>query len=680
LRALSQELEQRHRLVREQGELTFHGQRLSRYRFAHALFQGYLYNSLSEGERQLLHSDVAQILEELYRGRTEEIAVQLGRHYQMAGIPEKAVDYLLLAGDQARALYAHAEAERFYRQAVGILRQQDQVELAAKTLMKLGLVYTAAFDPDRAQEAYDAAFDLWEPLRGSSDLPQVRELPAVLRFALEQPVTLDPGMIGDDVSRFVANQLFEGLVRVGEAHNVLPAVAERWDVAHGGTKYVFYLREGVRWNDGTAVTAADFEYAWKRNLDPSSGSRVAHLLYALRNARAFGEGEIDDPDEVGAIALDDLTLEVHLEAPTAYLPYLLAHTVAYPLPRWAVERYGQAWTEAGNLVSNGAYQLVEGEKGAQLMLTRNPFFHGRFPGNVERVECSVFTEFGPALEAYAADLVDTVSMFNADPHTVARARAAFGHELVFIPQPVTLYLIFRADRPPFDDVRVRGAFVHAIDRESLTTEAFQDQRLPGTGGFVPPGMPGHSPGLGLAYDPERSRRLLAQAGYPGGQGFPQVTWLHLTGSRGERVISFLRSSWRQNLRLDLEPQNLEWGAFVERLMSDSADLTMMGWSADYPDPDYMLRVPFHSKQGVTSPRWHNARFDNLVEEAERVTDHARRMELYQEADRILVVEEAVIMPLTYGQGRVLVKPWVTCPGSFLAPLCLNNLVVERRPY
>jgi oligopeptide transport system substrate-binding protein len=459
---------------------------------------------------------------------------------------------------------------------------------------------------------------------------------------------------------------------------VLPAVATHWDIEHNGTEYVFHLREGVRWSDGTPVTASDFEYAWKRNLDPASASPVAHLLYPLRNARAVREGEIDEPDEVGVTALNDLTLEVRLESPTAYLPYLLAHTVAYPLPRWAVERYGQAWTEPESFVSNGAYKVSEWEKGKQLVLSRNPRYHGRFPGNVERVECHIFKEYRQALEAYAADSVDKVHMFNADPDIVAQARATFGDELIFIPWPVTFYLILRADKPPFDDVQVRRAFAHAVDREALTKEIFQDQRLPATGGFVPLGMPGHSPGLGLTYDPERARDLLAQAGFPDGQDFPAVTWLYSGGSTDERVIAFLRRSWRQNLGLDLESQSLEWAPFVEQLMRDSAHLTLMGWSADYPDPDNMLRVTFHSKTGITSPRWHNARFDALVTEAQHITDHAKRMELYREADRILVAEEAVIMPLTYGQGRVLLKPRVTYPGPLSVPIYLNHFVVERR--
>jgi len=648
------------------------------YIFKHELTRDAAYNSLLKKERRVYHRQVAEALERLFIEPVEEQVGLLARHWLLAAEGEQAIPYLLKAGDQARALYAHAEAEWFYQQAVRILREQGQDALAARTLMKLGLVYTAAFEPEKAREAYGEAFTLWEPLRESADLPELRAPSAILRLAVEEPLTLDPGMMGDDVSTFMAAQLFEGLVEVDPDYNVLPAVAARWEVADGGTRYVFHLREGLHWNDGTPLTAVDFEYAWKRNLDPAIRSPVAHLLYVIKNARAFGEGEINDREKVGVIALGDLTLEVRLEEPTAYLPHLLAHAIAYPLPRWALEGHGQVWTEPENLVSNGAYQLAEWQRGERLVLGRNPFYHGRFPGNAERVECLVFTEFGPVLEAYAADATDAVSMINADAGTIARAREAHGLEVVFIPQPSTYHLVFCADRPPFDDVRVRRAFVHAVDREALATEAWQGQYLPGTGGFVPPAMPGHSAGIGLVYDPERARGLLVQAGYPGAQGFPRVTLLHAGGSAGEPpAVPFLRNAWRKNLGLSLDAQSVEWEAFIERRDRDPAHLALWGWSADYPDPDNMLRVLFHSTEGFNTPHWHSARFDGLVEEAVRVADQTRRMELYHEADRILVAEEAVIMPLGYARGRILVKPWVTIPRVPPALMHLKDIVLQR---
>lgn len=638
--------------------------------FVHGLIASTLVESMRTLQRRRLHRQAAVAIITLHPDNFEALAY----HYERAGNVEKATDYLLQAGDRARTLYASQEAIDYYERALVFLREQEEHEQAARTLMKLGLVYTAAFESDKAQEAYEEAFTLWEPLREAVDLPELRVPAAVLSLAVTEPLTLDPGIMGDDISTFIAAQLFEGLVEIDRDYSVLPAVAVRWEVADGGTRYLFHLREGLRWSDGTPLTAGDFEYAWKRNLSFMPRSPVAHLLYVIDNARAFGEREIDDPDKIGVSALDDVTLEVHLEEPTAYLLHLLAHPVAYPLPRWAVESHGEGWTNPENLVSNGAYQLTEWQRGERLVLRRNPFYQGPFPGNAGRVECTVFTDFGAVLEAYAADALDSISMITSDPGTVERARAAHGRELVFTPHPSTYYLIFRADRTPFNDVRVRRAFVHAVDREALDRDAWQGQYLLATGGFVPPGVPGHSPGIGLAYDPELARDLLAQAGYAQGQDFPKVSLVH----SGAPEVPFLRKAWHNTLGLNLEAQNLEWGPFMERLYRDPAHLTLMGWLADYPDPDALLRILFHSTEGVNTPRWHNARFDALVEEAARVTDQTRRMELYQEADRILVAEETVIMPLGYGQGRILVKPWVTIPRVPPVLMRLKHVVLQRK--
>ena len=663
---------QREQMIRERARVPEH-----EYIFKHHLTEQAAYNGLLKKQRRLIHRQVAESMERLFPARVDEQVGLLAYHWQRGGRPEKATPYLLRAGDRARALYAHAEAEQAYRQAVGFLLKQGQEETAARTYMKLGLVYTAGFEPDKARQAYDEAFALWEPLRESTDLQAQRGPAAVLRLAAEEPLTLDPGLIGDDVSTFMAAQLFEGLVMVDPDHNVLPAVAARWETMEAGTRYVFHLQQGLCWSDGQPVTARDFEYAWKRNLDPRTQSPAASLLYVLGNARAFAEGRINDAEAIGVTALKDSTLEVRLEGPTAYLPHLMAHTITYPLPRWALEAHGEAWTEAGKLVSNGAYRLKEWVHGNRLVLNKNSLYRGPFPGNAERVACPILPDFAPRLEAYAADKVDAVSMITADPGTTERVRALYGRELMFIPRPSTFFLVFRSDVPPFDDLRVRRAFVHAVDRERMAKDAWQGRSLPGTGGFVPPGMPAHSPGIGLAYDPDLARRQLAEAGFPDGQGFPAITWSYSGGSADEPVVPFLRSAWREHLGLDLEPVSLPWGEFVQRLERTPANLTLLGWSADYPDPDDWLRAVFHSSEGANDPRWRHARFDALVEEAARVVDQAARMRLYREADWILVAEEAVIMPLSYGRGRILAKPWVELPQVPCVPMRLKNVVVRQ---
>jgi len=644
------------------------------FAFVHGLIPNALVEGLPPTQRRRLHAQAADSIERLYPAELEALAY----HYEQAGNAEKATNYLLKAGDRARALYACQEAIDCYERALALLQEQGENERAARTLMRLGLVYTATFEPDKARQAYDQAFDLWEPLRQSIDLPERPTTATVLRFAVEEPLTLDPGMMYDDVSVFMAAQLFEGLVKVDPAYNVLPAAAARWRVADQGRRYLFRLREGLRWSDGRPLTAGDFEYAWRRNLRLAPGTTLAHLLYVIENASAYAEGDLDDPGKVGVTALDDLTLEVRLGEPTAYLPHLLAHPVAYPLPRWVVEGHKGEWTDPEGFVGNGAYQLVEWQRGVKLILSKNRFYNGPSPGNIDRVECPVFADLQSSLESYAADALDAVSLIGPGPGAIARVRMAHGSDLVFTPYPSTFYLAFRVDQSPFDDVRVRQAFVHAVDREALIRETSEGQYLPASGGFVPPSMPGHSADIGLAYDPVRARDLLAQAGYPGGKGFPAVSWLYFGGSAGEPVIPFLQRAWERNLGLKLQAQNMEVvSEYIERMHRAPPHLSLTGWSADYPDPDSVLRVPFHSKEGLNVAHWYNPRFDALVEEAARVTDQPKRITLFQEADRILVHEEAAVMPLGYAQGRILVKPWVTMPRVPPVLLRLQDVILRR---
>jgi oligopeptide transport system substrate-binding protein len=674
LQRLSRDLEGIHHLVKEQEELRINQNYLTRFRFGHALIQQYLYHQLGSGERRVLHAQIAEALQDLVQDHWQPFAAELAWHWQQAGRPEQAVAKWIWLGDQARAAYAHAEAENFYKLAVAELLDQAASEAAARTLMKLGLVYTADFQTAQAQEAYDRAFALWNPARRMS-LGQVNSSAgAMLRLATEMPVSFDPGQIEDDVSTFLITQLFEGLARVGQDQNVLPAVASRWEILDEGTRYIFHLRNDAFWSDGKPLTAGDFVFAWTHNLHPQTQSPSAHLLYVLKNAREYAEGKISDPEEVGVSALNDTTLAVDLTRAKAYLPYLLTHTVTFPLPRHAVESVGKDWSEPQRLLGNGPY-MVDSFFNNKLTLARNPHYNNPFSGNIVAVECLFAEDYETVLQAYEQDRIDMVNLIHADPDTIARAGSRFGKELVSIPRWSTFYLCFRCDKPPFDDPRVRQALAHTLDREALAVESFQGHRQAATGGFVPPGMPGHSPGIAPPFDPQLGQELLAQAGFAAGLNFPNIEWVSSPG--GESVIAFIQEAWKKHLHLDLHPVGMNWEAFMEKLSQDPAQLSILGWGADIPDPANMLRATFHSKDGVNIPHWQNEQFDQLTDKAEQVTDHEQRMALYKKADQILVAEETAVLPLSYAQGRLLVKPWVRLPIASALSISFRFATVTR---
>jgi ABC-type oligopeptide transport system substrate-binding subunit/DNA-binding SARP family transcriptional activator len=622
------------------------------FEFAHALIPATLVEGLSGMRRRRLHWRALAALEKLH---PEDYKV-LAHHCLEASEDDKAVEYLLKAGDQARGLYAYQEAIDTYEQAVALLKEQGEHDRAARTLMSLGLMYHTTLDFRRSRQAYQEGFALWQ--RASQVQSEVSRPPAPHAFRMNWPevVTLDPTLADDLSSASMSGQLFSGLVELQPDMDIVPDVARSWEVLEGGRKYVFRLREDVCWSDGKPVMARDFEYAWKRVLDPATGSQNAELLYDVQGARAFHQGDASTPDGVGVRALEDLTLVVELEAPTGYFLNLLAYTPTFPVPRHIVEQHGAIWTDVSNIVSNGPFKLEAWQPGQSIILTRNPGYHGRFGGNVQHIEVCLLKEEAVTLQMYEAGGLDVWWGSVASFAELERVRQRHAREYFSVSPLATFYAGFDLSRPPFDDARVRRALVQATDRELLADVILRGYGSPATGGFVPPGMPGHSPGIGLPYNPERARQLLAQAGYPGGRGFPAVA--ALTPHEFAEAPQAMLAQWRENLGVEIGWEMFPWTVYFNRLHESLPHLFYAGWVADYPDPDNFLRVGL----GQFCRQHWSASFDEMVEQARRSTDQTNRMKLYQAADRILI-EEAVVMPITYGRGGgrggdLLVKPWV----------------------
>jgi ABC-type oligopeptide transport system substrate-binding subunit len=362
---------------------------------------------------------------------------------------------------------------------------------------------------------------------------------------------------------------------------------------------------------------------------------------------------------------------VELEGPTGYFLQLLPKLL--PVPRHAVEAHGGSWTDVNHIVTNGPFRLEAWKRDESVILARNPQYHGRFTGNLERVQLTwLASEGGSArLEAYEADGLDVLDL--EDIPTVSerdRARQRHAGEYVSSPELATAYVGFNVNRPPFDDVRVRRAFSLATDRETLANVVVRGYVFPATGGLIPPGMPGHSAGIGPPYDPEGARRLLAEAGYPGGRGFPAVEALTLRRAAPE--ASGVQSQWRENLGVEISWQLMQPATWQDRMDSDPPHLFGVAWGAGYPDPDSFLRVRLGPRRAV----WQNDRYDALVEEARRITDQEERMKLYRQADRILI-EEAALVPVYYGRVNMLVKPWVTrYPTSALHEWFWKDVIIE----
>ncbi len=640
-------------------------QRIS-FSFTHALIHTTLLESLGTLGRQRRQLRVAQALEAAYPGRQQLMAPLLGRYFAEAGAGEKAIHYLLMSGDAARDVFAFDEAITAYSQALMFLEELDDNGRTARTFMKLGLVYHNTFLFEKASQAYERGFDLWQHPPIGLDSPKLQP-PQTLFTHILSLLTIDPSRSMHFSGSKIIHQLFTGLVEMGSNQEIVPGVARRWQMLDGGRRYLFYLREESRWSDGRPLTAHDFVYAWRRALDPTSGEFPAELLYDIRGAQAYHRGGENDAATIGVEALDDWTLAIELEGPASYFLHLLTQYVAMPLPSHIIERWRERWTDPAHMVSNGPFLLESWKPGEQLSLVRNQAYQSRISGNVARVHIRFIDDPAVAQNLYRAgelDCLDLTPLFS--PEALKLARRQFPDEYFSGPTPSVTFLAFNLVQPPFDNPQIRLALALATDRSQIANIALDGLYRTASGGFIPPGIPGHSPGLGIAYHPEQAAKLLAEEGYPGGVGLPELI-IRVTGGAIYAAISeTLQSMWKRNLGVEL--------SFAPLTPGTKCHLTLASVVPEYPDPDGYLRV--NSWGPVTG--WNNETFNKLVDEARRIPDREERFTMYRQAEQLLIGELS-LFPLTYGRFHTLLKPWV---GNYpLNPLAIpiwRDVLIENR--
>ncbi len=624
------------------------------YAFRHSLIQESAYSTLLYERRRVYHSQVAEALERFFPARIAEQAGLLAYHYERANDLDQAIYYHLQAADQARLLYANEEAEMLYQKVLKLLDEQEAAsgqanpERRAKTYLKIAQVRANALNFEGAQEFYELAFELLEQLE--RDKPPVEDQgERVFRWGVYEhgPSTLDPGLSEIIFESEIINDLFEGLVELDTELNVIPALARRWRIDEGGKRYRFELRSNLKWSDGVPLTAHDFVFAWRRNLHPNTGASMAPQLYIVQGAGEFHQGRSTDPNSIGIKALDDLNLEITLRVPTGYFPYLLATSITYPQPAHTIQAKALTWSQPENLVCNGPFQVGAWQEGQEIYLTKNPFYRGFASGNLEKVVL-YFVE--PNLDHYFSNKLDWCPVWDRTDLPMRYPKETF-----LVQYLTTFFLEFSCRYPPFNRRLVRQAFAKSINQQELVHVVWSNVQKPALGGVVPPGMPGHSPEIGLYFDPGAARELLKQGGYDSGTELPPLTLVASSGF--STTPDYLQASWREHLGVhvqiikDLAPEEI-----AKKMKQGSVQLSLSGWGVDYPDPDDILRVLFHGASPTNYLGWRNSQFDQLVEQAASLTDQQARLSLYHQADKLLVVEDTIITPLYYQQAYGLLRP------------------------
>jgi ABC-type oligopeptide transport system substrate-binding subunit len=675
---LSGSISKIHRLVAARGQLHIGEHTYAKYQFRHSLFQRYLYHCLDPVKRANLHIAVGNALEHFYNiGKVETnpnwktTVIQLAKHFELAGLEEKAVEYLLLAADLARELQSHHEAIDYFQRALQIQKSRKDYEGAARTLIKLGLTHHTIFEFSQASKAFDEGNILYQHANRVT-IVNVSTASHALRIDWEALSTFDPALSNDIASAEVNNQLFSGLLLLKFDGDLVPDVASSWDVSDDGRRYVFKLREGLRWSDGTLVTAMDFEYAWKRVLNPATGSPCASLFYCIQGAAEYHQAISGATDQVGIRTINPILLQVDLTTPTSFFPYLLALPAFKPVPHHIVENYGETWTSPQKIQSNGPFRLQDWKEGRIARFERNPCYQGDFQGNLEEVELYIIPDWHDRLKMYEEGELDVQDLTWFPPREAEHLRLTHADGYISKPYLFTGYIGFNVSHAPFDDVRVRQAFGLALDKDILANVVGRSHFPPANGGLVPPGIPGHVEGIGLPYNPQKARRLLAEAGYPEGHGFPSLNFVI---PQGAIIVDldFVRSQWQKNLGLTFEFEILDFLTMCQRLANSPPQLYAFSYVADYPDPDSFLRSSFC----LSATRWQNPVFDILVNEAVKTTENDERMKLYQQAENILV-EESPLLPIIYGRQHLLLKPWVKrYPTSTSRSIHWKDIVMSR---
>lgn len=477
----------------------------------------------------------------------------------------------------------------------------------------------------------------------------------VLRFNLgTEPELRDPGaMSGQPDGRF-ARLVFEGLLTTDpRTLEPRPGQAHAWQVSADGLTYTFHLRPGLAWSDGTPITSADFAWSWRRVLEPATAARNASLLYAIRGAEDFNKARTTDPATLGIATPNDSTIVVTLAQPTAYFLFLMTYYVYMPVPRHVIERFGTRWTRRENLVGNGAFLWTYWRQNDRYEFEPSGRYWDREHVRLERVVAYTVDDLNTCTNLYKSGAIDW-NPSGYIPSSYLGSMKPYADYRTGRYQGIFFYS-FNCTRPPFDNVWVRRALVHAVDREAIARDLLKGSR-DAWGNLVPSGYAGYTNAAPMRYDPAYARECLAKAGYPNGKGFPTTSILFNTSEDGRRIAEAIQAMWQRELAVKVELSNQEWGSYLQATRALNYQIARRSWIGDYLDPNTFLHL-LTSEDGNNRSGWKDARYDALIREASRTLEPARRFAVLAEAES-LAIDQAPYMPIYHYSTIELVKPWV----------------------
>jgi oligopeptide transport system substrate-binding protein len=496
-----------------------------------------------------------------------------------------------------------------------------------------------------------------------------------------EPQGLDPHVVTGVPENHIIRALFEGLaVKNPYTLEPEPGVAKSWDISEDGRIVTFHINPDAKWSNGEPMTAHDYVWSWQRLLSPALGGEYSYMLYPVQNAQAFNKGEITDFSEVGVKALDDLTLQVTLDERTPYFIQLMDHYSTFAVHRPTLEKFGKAtdrytpWTRVENMVSNGAFNLKSWQLNRRIELEKSDTYWDR-----DKVRLNGIVYY-PTENVVSEERMFRVGQLHYTA-SVPLGKIPVYQEMedspyVQAPYLGTYYYLLNTEIPPTDNLKVRQALSLAVDRDSLSKNVLKGTVI-GAYSITPPDTLGYFPPKLFDYDPERARVLLAEAGYPNGEGWPGLELTYNTSEDHRKIAVALQQMWKDVLNIEVALVNQEWKVYLDSITQMHFQIARRGWIGDYVDPNNFLDL-FLTGGGNNNTGFADPRYDELVlRKAPQATTKAERFAVFEEAETLLMEQMPIIPVFTY-TSKHLVQPSVRgLPSNLMDSINMKYVWLEQ---
>ena len=490
---------------------------------------------------------------------------------------------------------------------------------------------------------------------------------------ISEPPTLDWNKSTDTTSSLIIQNIMEGLTEYDfskEHVQLKPALAESWTSSKDKKTWTFRLKKNVLWTDGKELKAQDFVSAWERLLNPKTGSEYAYFLFSIKKAQEYNQAVIKDFKKVGVRVGQQGELIVELNKAVFYFPYLLTHPSTFPIRKDIINQYKSRWTEPQNIVSLGPYKLSRWDHDKALILKRNDQYYSKKP-SVKKIILYIIPDETTIMNLYSGGLLDVAQpLLSRDLPFLKKRKDQY------INSSLSLYYYgFNVTAEPLKNPKMRQAISHAINRQEIVKLLNKGKVLKS---WIPEGLLGYNPSIGLDYDPQKAKNLIKQMGYGSEKQLPKIQIFYNSTADHKMVAENIQSQLKKNIALNVELNSQEWKTYLHRLKTKEVELFRLGWLADYPDPDnFMNLMTSFSDNNHTD--WKNKKYDELVLKAMAEEQASERKKLYDQAQKILLEEETAVFPIFTQVSHLLISPRIkNYPLNVMSYILFKNIeIVEQ---